>query len=137
MLMTKEIMDIIPHRHPFLLVDTIEEMEPGVRAVGKKCVTYDEYYFRGHFPEEPVMPGVLIIEALAQVGAVCVLSCDQFKGKTAYFGGINHCKIKKKVVPGDALRAEEGGLAQQEAGAPEHAGGPSVRVGRGCVHLDL
>ena len=66
---TKEIMEIIPHRHPFLLVDTIEELEAGVRAVGKKCVTYDEYYFRGHFPNEPVMPGVLIIEALAQVGA--------------------------------------------------------------------
>ena len=66
-LTTKEIMDIIPHRHPFLLVDTIEELVPGVRAAGKKCVTYDEYYFRGHFPQEPVMPGVLIIEALAQV----------------------------------------------------------------------
>ena len=103
---TKQIQEIIPHRHPFLLVDTIEEMEPGVRAVGKKCVTYDEYYFRGHFPEEPVMPGVLNIEALAQVGAVCVLSCEQFKGKTAYFGGINHCKFKKKVVPGDVLRLE-------------------------------
>ena len=96
MLTTKEIMDIIPHRHPFLLVDTIEEMEPGVRAVGKKCVTYDEYYFRGHFPEEPVMPGVLIIEALAQVGAVCVLSCEQFKGKTAYFGGIIIVSLRKK-----------------------------------------
>ena len=86
-LTTKEIMDIIPHRHPFLLVDTIEELVPGVRAAGKKCVTYDEYYFRGHFPQEPVMPGVLIIEALAQVGAVCILSCEKFKGKTAYFGG--------------------------------------------------
>lgn len=103
---TKEIMEIIPHRHPFLLVDTIEELEAGVRAVGKKCVTYDEYYFRGHFPNEPVMPGVLIIEALAQVGAVCILSCEQFKGKTAYFGGINQCRFKKKVVPGDALLLE-------------------------------
>ena len=73
MLTTKEIMDIIPHRHPFLLVDVIEDMEPGVKAVGRKCVTYDEYYFRGHFPEEPVMPGVLIIEALAQVGAVFII----------------------------------------------------------------
>ena len=102
-LTTKEIMDIIPHRHPFLLVDTIEELVPGVRAAGKKCVTYDEYYFRGHFPQEPVMPGVLIIEALAQVGAVCILSCEKFKGKTAYFGGINNCRFKKKVVPGDVL----------------------------------
>ena len=103
---TKEIMEIIPHRHPFLLVDTIEELEAGVRAVGKKCVTYDEYYFRGHFPNEPVMPGVLIIEALAQVGAVCILSCEQFKGKTAYLGGINQCRFKKKVVPGDVLLLE-------------------------------
>ena len=103
---TKEIMEIIPHRHPFLLVDTIEELEAGVRAVGKKCVTYDEYYYRGHFPNEPVMPGVLIIEALAQVGAVCILSCEQFKGKTAYFGGINQCRFKKKVVPGDVLLLE-------------------------------
>lgn len=103
---TKEIMEIIPHRHPFLLVDTIEELEAGVRAVGKKCVTYDEYYFRGHFPNESVMPGVLIIEALAQVGAVCILSCEQFKGKTAYFGGINQCRFKKKVVPGDVLLLE-------------------------------
>ena len=103
---TKEIMEIIPHRHPFLLVDTIEELEAGVRAVGKKCVTYDEYYFRGHFPNEPVMPGVLIIEALAQVGAVCILSYEQFKGKTAYFGGINQCRFKKKVVPGDVLLLE-------------------------------
>ena len=99
-------MDIIPHRHPFLLVDTIEELVPGVRAAGKKCVTYDEYYFRGHFPQEPVMPGVLIIEALAQVGAVCILSCEKFKGKTAYFGGINNCRFKKKVVPGDVLMLE-------------------------------
>ena len=105
-LTTKEIMDIIPHRHPFLLVDTIEELEPGKRAVGKKCVTYDEYFFRGHFPQEPVMPGVLIVEALAQVGAVSILSCEQFKGKTAYFGGINNCRFKKKVVPGDVLMEE-------------------------------
>ena len=106
MLTTKEIMDIIPHRHPFLLVDTIEEMEPGVRAVGKKCVTYDEYYFRGHFPEEPVMPGVLIIEALAQTGAVAILSQPEFKGKTAYFAAINNAKFKGKVVPGDVLTLE-------------------------------
>ena len=106
MLTTKEIMDIIPHRHPFLLVDTVEEMEPGVRAVGKKCVTYDEYYFRGHFPEEPVMPGVLIIEALAQTGAVAILSEPEFQGKTAYFAGINSAKFKQKVLPGDTLMLE-------------------------------
>lgn len=106
LLNTKEIMEIIPHRQPMLLIDTIEELEPGVRAVGKKCVTYNEPFFAGHFPQEPVMPGVLIIEALAQVGAVAVLSCEEFKGKTAYFGGINSAKFKKKVVPGDVLTLE-------------------------------
>lgn len=105
-LTTKEIMEIIPHRQPMLLIDTIEELEPGVRAVGKKCVSYNEPYFGGHFPGEPVMPGVLIVEALAQVGAVAVLSCEQFKGKTAYFGSINSAKFKKKVVPGDVLILE-------------------------------
>ena len=105
-LTTKEIMDIIPHRHPFLLVDTIEELVPGVRAAGKKCVTYDEYYFRGRFPQEPVMPGVLIIEALAQVGAVAVLMQEENKGKLGYFGGIKNCKFRRKVVPGDKLKLE-------------------------------
>ena len=84
-LTTKEIMEIIPHRHPFLLIDTIEELVPGVSAVGKKCVTYNEPYFAGHFPQEPVMPGVLIIEALAQTGAVAILSKPENKGKIAYF----------------------------------------------------
>ncbi len=106
LLTTKEIMDIIPHRQPMLLIDTIEELEPGVRAVGKKCVSYNEPYFAGHFPGEPVMPGVLIVEALAQVGAVAILSCEEFKGKTAYFGAINSAKFKKKVVPGDVLLLE-------------------------------
>ena len=102
-LTTKEIMDIIPHRHPFLLVDTIEELVPGVRAVGKKCVTYDEYYFRGHFPQEPVMPGVLILEALAQTGAVAALSLPENKGKLALFGGIKNARFRKQVTPGDVL----------------------------------
>ena len=97
----KEIQEIIPHRHPFLLVDCIEELEPGVRAVGYKCVTYDESFFKGHFPQEPVMPGVLLIEALAQTGAVAILSQEGFKGKVAYFGGIEKAKFKRKVVPGD------------------------------------
>lgn len=106
LLSTKEIMEIIPHRQPFLLIDTIEELEPGTRAVGKKCVSYNEPFFAGHFPGEPVMPGVLIIEALAQVGAVAILSQPDFKGKTAYFAAINSAKFKQKVVPGDVLRLE-------------------------------
>ena len=103
---TKEIMDIIPHRYPFLLIDTIEELESGKRAVGKKCVTVNEPFFMGHFPGNPVMPGVLIIEALAQVGAVAILSQDEFKGKTAYFAGINNVRFREKVVPGDVLMLE-------------------------------
>lgn len=106
MLDIKEIMDIIPHRQPFLLIDRIEELEPGKKAVGRKCVTYNEPFFNGHFPSEPVMPGVLIIEALAQVGCVVMLSLDENKGKTGYFGGINSAKFKKKVVPGDVLTLE-------------------------------
>ena len=103
---TKEIMEIIPHRQPFLLIDTIEELEPGKRAVGKKCVTYNEPFFAVHFPGEPVMPGVLIVEALAQTGAVAILSQPDFKGKTAYFGAINNARFKQKVVPGDVLMLE-------------------------------
>lgn len=102
----KEIMEIIPHRQPFMLLDTIEELEAGVRAKAKKCVTYNEPFFAGHFPGEPVMPGVLIIEALAQAGAVAILSVPENKGKIAYFGGIENAKFKGKVVPGDVLILE-------------------------------
>ena len=105
-LTTKQIMEIIPHRQPMLLIDTIEELEPGKRGVGKKCVSFNEPYFAGHFPNEPVMPGVLTVEALAQVGAVVILSCPEFKGKTAYFGAINSCKFKRKIVPGDVVYLE-------------------------------
>ena len=103
---TKELLEILPHRQPMLLIDTLEELEPGKRAVGKKCVSYNEPYFVGHFPGEPVMPGVLIVEALAQVGAAVMLSCTEFKGKLVYFGGIEHCRFRKKVVPGDVLMLE-------------------------------
>ena len=102
----KEIEQIIPHRHPFLLIDYVEDMVPGEYAVGYKCVTFREDFFKGHFPQEPVMPGVLQIEACAQVGAVAILSLEENKGKTAYFGAINSAKFKKKVVPGDKLRME-------------------------------
>ncbi|MBO4396837.1 MAG: 3-hydroxyacyl-ACP dehydratase FabZ [Eubacterium sp.] len=106
MLNQEDIKKIIPHREPFLLVDEIEEMEPGVRAVGYKNVTGEEGFFRGHFPEYPVMPGVLIIEALAQVGAVSVLSLEENKGKLAFFGGIDKAKFRRQVVPGDRLKLE-------------------------------
>ena len=103
MLGIKEIQEFIPHRHPFLLIDCIEELVPGKKSVGYKSVTYNEPQFLGHFPGEPVMPGVLMIEALAQTGAVAILSVPENKGKTAYFGAINSAKFKRKVVPGDKL----------------------------------
>lgn len=99
----KEIEAIIPHRHPFLLIDRIDELEPGVKASGIKCVSFREDFFAGHFPQEPVMPGVLICEALAQVGAVAILSVEENKGKTAFFGGMDKVKFRRKVVPGDTL----------------------------------
>ncbi len=106
MLGVKEIEKIIPHRHPFLLIDKIEELKLGEGAVGYKAVTYDEYFFKGHFPAQPVMPGVLIIEALAQVGAVAILNVEENKGKTAYLGGIHSAKFRQQVVPGDMLKLE-------------------------------
>jgi len=103
LLNSNQIQEIIPHRFPMLLVDQILELEPGVKATGLKNVTANEPFFQGHFPQEHVMPGVLIIEALAQVGAVALLSLEENKGKTAYFGGIKNAKFKRKVIPGDTL----------------------------------
>ena len=102
----KEIQEILPHRYPFLLIDRVEELEEGKRVVAIKNVTMNEYFFQGHFPQEPVMPGVLIIEALAQAGAVAILKMEQYKGKIAYFASIEKAKFRRKVVPGDVLRLE-------------------------------
>ncbi|MHC5248924.1 3-hydroxyacyl-ACP dehydratase FabZ [Enterococcus sp. HY326] len=102
----EEIKEIIPHRYPMLLIDGVEELEEGKRVVAKKNVTFNEQVFQGHFPGNPVMPGVLILEALAQAGAVALLSLPDFKGKTAYFGGIDKAKFRQKVVPGDTLMLE-------------------------------
>ena len=99
-------MKIIPHRFPFLLVDRIDELEAGKRAVGVKNVSIGEHFFQGHFPDYPVMPGVLIVEALAQVGAVAMLAMPEYQGKIAFFAGLDNVRFKRQVKPGDVLRLE-------------------------------
>jgi len=101
-----QIQEILPHRYPFLLVDRITDLVPGESAKGIKCVSANEMQFMGHFPNNPIMPGVLIIEALAQVGAVACLSLPEYKGKIVLFGGIKNARFKQRVIPGDVLELE-------------------------------
>ena len=102
----QQIKEIIPHRYPMLLIDRVEELVDGEKVIAKKNVTINEPFFQGHFPHEPVMPGVLIVEALAQVGCIAILSKEENKGKIAFFGGIKNCRFKGQVTPGDVLEME-------------------------------
>ncbi|MEG0856044.1 MAG: 3-hydroxyacyl-ACP dehydratase FabZ [Terrisporobacter sp.] len=106
MLETKEIRNILPHRYPFLMIDRVEEVVEGKSAKGYKNVTINENFFNGHFPEYPVMPGVLILEALAQMGAICILSMEDFKGNIGFLAGADKVRWKKQVMPGDRLDLE-------------------------------
>ena len=106
MLNKEEIKNIIPQREQFLMIDEVEEFVPGESCTAYKNVSADEYYFKGHFPGNPIMPGVLIVESLAQTGAVAILSMEENKGKNALFGGIDKIRFKKQVVPGDRLKLE-------------------------------
>lgn len=103
---SNQIQEIIPHRYPFQLVDRVIDYEPGKWAKGIKCVSVNEMQFLGHFPQQHVMPGVLIVEALAQVGAIAILTQEENKGKIAFFGGIKNARFKKQVIPGDVLEME-------------------------------
>lgn len=106
MLTVKEIKNILPHRYPFLMIDRVEEVVEGKSAKGYKNVTINENFFNGHFPDYPVMPGVLILEALAQMGAICILSQEEFKGKIGFLVGADKVRWKKQVTPGDKLNLE-------------------------------
>lgn len=103
---TQQIQEILPHRYPMLMLDTVEELVPGERAVAIKNISVNEEIFQGHFPGNPTFPGALTVEALAQTGAVALLSMPEFKGKTAYFGGIKKARYRRMVRPGDQLRLE-------------------------------
>jgi 3-hydroxyacyl-[acyl-carrier-protein] dehydratase len=123
---SNEIQQILPHRYPFLLVDRIVEMEPGKSAKGIKCVSANEMQFMGHFPQMHVMPGVLIIEALAQTGACAILCEEENKGKIAFFGGIKNARFRKQVVPGDVLELSCEIISRR---------GP-VGIGKACATVD-
>jgi 3-hydroxyacyl-[acyl-carrier-protein] dehydratase len=125
MLTTQEIMAIIPHRYPFLLLDRVLELEPGQRAVGEKLVSIGEPFFQGHFPGYPIMPGVLIIEALAQTACVAALSVPEYKDKIGLFAGIDNVRFKRPVRPGDTLRLEVR-LDRMRRGIGKGAGTASV-----------
>lgn len=106
MLNIEQIKQILPHREPFLMVDRVDELEPGVKATGVKAVSGNEWFFMGHFAEKKVMPGVLIVEAIAQMGGIALLTMDEMKGKLAFLGRIKNARFKEKVVPGDSLVLE-------------------------------
>lgn len=106
MLNKEKIEQIIPQRDPFLMIDEVENLTPGKSCIAYKMIKKDEYYFKGHFPGNPIMPGVLIVEALAQTGAVAILSLEENKGKNALFGGIDKLRFKKQVIPGNKLKLE-------------------------------
>lgn len=103
---SNQIQEILPHRYPFLLVDRVTDYEPGKYAKARKCVSVNEMQFLGHFPQQHVMPGVLVVEALAQVGAIAILTLEENKGKIAFFGGIKNARFKKQIMPGDVIEME-------------------------------
>lgn len=122
----EQIMEVIPHRDPFLLIDEVLELEDGKRVAARKYMKEDDYWFKGHFPEKPVTPGVLMVEMLAQAGAVCILSQPEFKGKIALFAGIDKVKFRRQVVPGDVLDLEVEIISQR---------GP-IGVGKAVASVD-
>ena len=133
---SNQIQEIIPHRYPFLLIDKVVELEPGISCTAIKNVSANEMQFMGHFPQEHVMPGVLMVEALAQTGAVIILSLEENKGKIAYFAGIDKCKFKQKVIPGDTVVFELKLLSPIRRGLV-HMGGKGYVNGEVCIEAEM